>query len=326
MNKYSVCILDGTNLFIRYFSADTKTLDQFGAPCGGTAGVLKGIRHILKELNPHELLIVFDGKNNSKRKQKIDEQYKQGKKYSFIELLPQENKTLFNKQMAKLLLLLKYVPVKVFAVNDVEADDVMGYIKYIYDKFPNEINKYIVSSDADFQQLLDENTFIYNTKKRETFSSDDFYNSNKFNSKNFHIYKTLAGEGRGRDNIPRVLTKRKIMGYFGEFLNEDYSHTLQELEDFINREQIPFDDDEIDRIRKNYDLVNLHTPNISTDSKLAISEEVKKYNSKVYGISNLLVQLKVFGLEKVVYADFITYINRYNMRNNAFSKYMLENS
>lgn len=321
-NKFKTVIIDGTNFFIRYFSADSKTIDDFGMPCGGLTGTLKGLRNLIQELKPNEIILVFDGKDNSQRKQKIDEQYKQGKKYSFIELLPQENRSLFNKQMAKLLLILKYLPIKVFAVSNVEADDVIGYILYILNKREENLKRYIVSVDGDFQQLLSDNTFIYNPRKKEVITAEEFYNKNHYNACNFHIYKTFAGEGKSRDNVPRIFTKRKIMGYFSELLNRKEYVSLTELEDFIKEEDIPV---ELDRVRKNFNLVSLHTPNISTDSKLQISEVINNYKTKIYNILSFQVQLKTFGIQSKVYGDIGDYFNLYKLKNNAYTKHILGN-
>lgn len=319
--RFRTVIIDGTNFFIRYFSADSQTIDEFGMPCGGLTGTLKGLRNIIQELKPNEIIMVFDGKDNSQRKQKIDEQYKQGKRYSFIELLPQENRNLFNKQMAKLLLMLKYLPIKVFAVSNVEADDVIGYITYILNKRDEPLDKFIVSVDADFQQLLSNDTFIYNPQKKSVITSEGFAELNKFNAQNFHIFKTFAGEGKNRDNVPRIFTKRKIMGYFEDLLNSKESVSLTELEDYIKQQNIPVD---IDRVRKNFNLVNLHTPNISNDAKIQIAETVNNYETKVYNILSFQVQLKTFGIQSKVYGDIADYFNLYKLKNNAYTKYFLE--
>lgn len=319
--RFKTVIIDGTNFFIRYFSADSKTIDDFGMPCGGLTGTLKGLKNIIQELNPHEIILVFDGKDNSQRKQKIDEQYKQGKRYSYIELLPQENRSLFNKQMSKLLLVLKYLPIKVFAVSNVEADDVIGYINYILTKREERLDKYIVSVDGDFQQLLNNDTFIYDPSKKITLTPEIFYEKNNYNACNFHIYKTFAGEGKNRDNVPRIFNKKKITGYFEELLNKKEYVSLTELEDFINEENIPVD---IDRVRKNFNLVNLHTPNISTDAKLQISEIINNYTTKIYNILSFQVALKTFGIQTKVYGDIADYFNLYKLRNNTYSKYVME--
>lgn len=319
--RFKTIIIDGTNFFIRYFSADTQTIDEFGMPCGGLAGTLKGLRNIIQELTPNEIIMVFDGKDNSQRKQKIDEQYKQGKKYSFIELLPQENRTLFNKQMAKLLLILKYIPIKIFAVDNVEADDVIGYITYILNKRDEPLDKYIISVDADFQQLLSDDTFIYDPKKKFIVTPQEFINTNNFNPQNFHIFKTFAGEGKSRDNVPRIFTKRKIIEYFEELLNRKEYVSLIELEDFIKEQNIPVD---IDRVRKNFNLVNLHTPNISNDAKMQIAEVINNYNTKIYNILSFQVQLKTFGIQSKVYGDIVDYFNLYKLKNNVYTKYFLE--
>lgn len=324
MNKksnYKLVIIDGTQLFIRYFSADSS-VDQFGNPCGGLSGTLKGIRHIIKELTPDEIIIVFDGKDNSKRKQAIDDQYKKGRNMSYVELLPQDNRNAFTKQLSKLYSVLSHLPIKVLNPDNVEADDVVGYIIHSYNKLNVNVDKIIVSRDGDFKQLLSDDCIIFDMYKKKIYTYADFLAENGYHACNFHIFKTFAGESAGRDNIPRIFNKSKIMKYFTELLMKKTVVHYVELEQFIKDNKIEVD---IDRVRKNYDLVCLHTPNISTTSKSELNKQIRMYSKKVYGMTNLRVQAQVFGIQSHVYDDFYTYMNLYKIKNNLFSNYMIEN-
>ena len=74
-----VLLVDGFNTFIRSFSVN-PSLNEDGAHVGGLVGFLKSIRYTINKFKPTRCIIVFDGKNSSKPRQKIYPQYKAGRK------------------------------------------------------------------------------------------------------------------------------------------------------------------------------------------------------------------------------------------------------
>lgn len=315
--KYKVMIIDGTNYFIRYFSTD-KSLNAHGIPCGGLSGVLKGLKYLIKDYRPNEIIFVFDGKNNSSRKKKIDETYKKGRKMGYVDLLPQDNKDLFHKQLSMLYNILNVLPIKFFSVDNIEADDCIAYISHLYDKMSDDVEKYIISRDNDFYQLINDNTFVIDPTKKIVLDIDKFSELYEMKPYNYHIYKTLSGDTS--DNVDRIINKKTILKHFNEILNSDEIMYLDELLDYIVSHKI---DVNIDKVKDNYHLVDLHEANISMNGKTEILEKVKQYESRPYGLTEVKVKIQVYGIYQHVTQDFLTYMNVYKMDNNKFSKYML---
>ena len=65
-----VLIVDGLNTFIRAFSIN-PAINEDGLHIGGMMGFLKSVRYTSDILKPSRIIIVFDGKNGSGRRQKI---------------------------------------------------------------------------------------------------------------------------------------------------------------------------------------------------------------------------------------------------------------
>ena len=70
-----VLIVDGLNTFIRSFAVN-PALNEDGLHVGGMMGFLKSVRYTSDILKPSRVIIVFDGKNGSGRRQKIYPEYK----------------------------------------------------------------------------------------------------------------------------------------------------------------------------------------------------------------------------------------------------------
>ena len=74
-----VLIIDGLNTFIRSFAVN-PAINEDGLHIGGMMGFLKSIRYTCDILKPSRCIIVFDGKDGSKRRRKIYPEYKENRK------------------------------------------------------------------------------------------------------------------------------------------------------------------------------------------------------------------------------------------------------
>ena len=73
-------------------------------------------------------------------------------------------------QIIRLIQYLKCLPVKVVSIDKVEADDIIAYMsKDMAKRF--DTKSYIVSSDKDFLQLVDENVTVYRPIEREFYDA-----------------------------------------------------------------------------------------------------------------------------------------------------------
>jgi len=268
-NKFKILLIDGTNYFTKYFFGN-KAIDQFGLPVGGLVGFLIGLKNLIADNNPDEILIVFDGANNNSRKRKIDKDYKKGRKMSYVDINPTDNEKIFDKQLSKLYTFLSYTPIRVFNMENCEADDVLSYIYYLLNNLDENFEMKIVSNDNDFYQLINENTKVIDHRKKQTIDLVSFEEEFGFKPYNYHLYKTLSTDKS--DNVKKIFNKKKIFEYFNDILQSEKIYYLSEIENYIKEKEIEID---LDKLRDNYALVNLHESNISLNTKQMISSKLK---------------------------------------------------
>ena len=163
----SVLLIDGLNTFIRVFSA-IPTTNEDGVHIGGIVGFLRSIGYTINMVRPTRTIIVFDGKGVSNRRRKIFPQYKMGRKMSHRLnrthdfLTRDEEKKMMVFQLNRIVEYLECLPVTIINMDNIEADDVIGYCaKHIFKGSKSTI----MSTDKDFLQLVDENIKVYSPTK-----------------------------------------------------------------------------------------------------------------------------------------------------------------
>ncbi|HPM21636.1 MAG TPA: hypothetical protein PLY35_10375 [Thermotogota bacterium] len=200
-----VLIIDGLNNFIRNWVAYPLTNDD-GDHMGGCVGFLQSMGSAISVINPTRIIIAFDGKGGSKYRKSLYPEYKANRnappktnrKYEFQKDEDASKSMAF--EMQKLLQYLKVLPVTIMMHDNIEADDIIGYVAH---EFFNDTNNklYIMSTDRDFYQLINKSVSIYNPIKKciidEKLFSTEFNNINK---NNFILLKSLLGDDG--DNIP----------------------------------------------------------------------------------------------------------------------------
>ena len=129
-----VLIIDGLNTFIRAFSANPSINDD-GVHVGGIIGFLKSIRYAISKLKPTRCIIVFDGKNGTKKRKKLYPEYKSQRKvrHRFNRNVdwstsPVDEEYSMKMQLSRLIKYLDQLPISILSIDNVEADDVIAYI------------------------------------------------------------------------------------------------------------------------------------------------------------------------------------------------------
>lgn len=209
--------MDGTNFFIRGFSASTA-LSFNGDPIGGVFSVLNALKRICEVTRPHSVVIVFDGEGGSQKRREIYKEYKSQRKpikirTNYLDAADTEQNLHF--QFNKLIELLECLPVHIIRLKNVEADDVIGYLCEHY----AEGQKIVASSDLDFYQLLNDKTIIYCPSKKVLKTKLDCINEFGVHPNNFAFAKALVGDKS--DNIKGVSgmgfkTLTKLFPFFKE--------------------------------------------------------------------------------------------------------------
>jgi len=283
-----VLLVDGLNTFFRSYATNPVT-DNNGTPVGGLVGSLRSVGAVVRDLQCTQVIVVFDGKGGSSRRRKIFPNYKKDRKMTMrmnrqIDFDTWEEKE--QNMKAQLIAFGQYLdllPIKVMAVDNVEADDVIAYITLNYFK---DDEKFIMSSDKDFLQLVDEKTKVWAPTKKKLYGIDEVIEEYHIHPYNITINRILDGDKS--DNIDGVkgFGVKRLAKIF-PFLKEEKKYELDEIKEYAEQNVEKFGllqklVDNYDIVERNNELMNLHLCNFSMNAKMKIqsfmNEEPKKLN------------------------------------------------
>ena len=167
-----VLIVDGLNTFIRSFAVN-PAINEDGLHIGGMMGFLKSLRYTSDILKPSRVIVVFDGKNGSGRRQKIYPEYKSTRKVKRRlnrnvdwGTAPQDEQQSMKQQMGRLIEYLEQLPLTLVCVDGIEADDTMAYISQ---QILKESDIFLMSTDKDFLQLVDDRVKVWSPTKKKLY-------------------------------------------------------------------------------------------------------------------------------------------------------------
>lgn len=295
-------LVDGTNLFIRSYTVDS-TLDANGNPSGGISGTLKALRLIIKSLKPRKVIFVWDGPGGSSTKRKVFKEYKEGRKpiagrhYQFED----ENRAKENKiwQMTELRKLIDCLPVCQIITENIEADDVIGYVVTNKDFFGSD-SCIIATCDKDFYQLIGSKVCIYNPIKKCLVTEKSLLEDTGYDPVNWLFYKAINGDKS--DNIDGVkgfgektIAKLFDVGVAVPLTIEDIEEAYNQQKDYfescqsvgytkaeLKRAETPLKryrtlKENIPIIERNWKLMSLKDPMISISHKDKLTEKILNF-------------------------------------------------
>ena len=214
-------IIDGNSLLYRAFYAlpplQTRRGEYTNAVYGFTTMLLK----LLESEQPDYIAVAFDPPRPSFRA-RIDESYKAQREKTPPEL---------SEQVERAREILDAMKIKVFEVEDYEADDVIGTLADLFTKHDHQVT--VVSGDADLLQLIGEKVTVMLTKKgitqMERYDKHALKEKYGLSPEQFIDYKALKGDPS--DNIPGVpgigeKTARSLLEEYG---------TLEKLYENLDR-------------------------------------------------------------------------------------------
>ena len=274
----SVLLIDGLNTFIRVFSA-IPTTNEDGVHIGGIVGFLRSIGYTINMVRPTRTIIVFDGKGGSNRRRKIFPEYKAGRKMSVrlnrhldVSLTREDEHKMMIRQLNRVVEYLEKLPLTIINMDNIEADDVIGYCaKHL---FKDKVT--IMSTDKDFLQLVDERINVYSPTKKLMYDEDRVLDEYGITSKNFLLYRILDGDKS--DGIPGIKgAGLKTLLKISPWLGSPHKYSIDDLlksaspktkqfklcEHILNERETLF---------LNKKLMDLDELNISGSSKLKIQE------------------------------------------------------
>lgn len=278
-------IVDMLNMFYRAYIVD-PSLSQNGDPIGGLKGSIKILQKLIRESKPDKVVICWDGSGGSKRRKSLKKDYKSGRKpirlNRDIRNLS-ENEELANKiwQQARLIEYINNMPVVQFMFPEVEADDLIAFIKNL--KQFEDWQKVIVSSDKDFFQLLDDKTVLHRPVQKETLNKNKIIEKFGIHPNNFALARAMSGDKS--DNLPGVggVGLATVKNRF-PFLCEEKSYTLKDVVRHCKDADSTLKAytnvlENQDLLALNYKMMQLYAPNLSAQTKRAMKEVINNFDN-----------------------------------------------
>lgn len=228
---------------------------------------------------------MFDGEAGSRNRKYLYPEYKGNRTSKAIVNYKsfnnkQEEKEAQENEISRLVDYLNCLPVSLICVDKLEADDIIGYLsRKIYNDY-DDSQVYVMSSDNDFLQLVNDRTFLFSPTKKITYDVDSVIKNYGVHPENFLLYKTLIGDSS--DNIPGVtgFGEKNTVKMF-TILQEDSRKTLDDLFEVCKnppKKSILYDRVlEVEGlVNVFYKIMNLREPNISDEDKEDIHSQYYK--------------------------------------------------
>ena len=212
-------LIDGKSVFYRgYYAMGTLGLAD-GTPTGGVYGFAAIAMEIVSKLKPTKVVVAWDSKTSVSRRREIYPEYKAGR------VKPRED---FYAQIPLLKELVAALGWAFVEVENYEADDIIGTLSLEADNELGADGKcawetFIISSDLDMLQIVDENTRMLRILKGfseiEEIDVAEVEAKYKIRKSQFLDFKALKGDSS--DNIPGVpgigeKTAAELLGKFGD--------------------------------------------------------------------------------------------------------------
>ena len=278
-----VLIVDGLNTFIRSFAVNPSINDD-GMHIGGVVGFLRSIRYTCDILKPSRCIIVFDGKGGSTKRRKLYPEYKANRKVKKRlnrnvdwGTAPQDEEQSMRQQMGRLIDYLEQLPLTLISIDNVEADDVMAYISQ---QVLTESDIFLMSTDKDFLQLVDDRVKVWSPTKKKLYTKKEVLEEYGIPSNNILTYRILDGDKS--DNISGIpgCGIKSIIKYL-QPISEDKDFGVIELFDYIKNTDSKIKlleniKNSVNLVKRNYLLMQLQKVDIPGHVKLKIQEAVNR--------------------------------------------------
>lgn len=189
-------LIDGKSVFYRgYYAMGALGLPD-GTPTGGVYGFAAIAMEIVKKLSPTKVVVAWDSKTSTSKRRALYQDYKAGR------IKPGAD---FYAQIPLLKDLIHDLGWSFVELDNYEADDIIGTLSHEADE-AGDWETYIISSDLDMLQIVDNNTHMWrilkgftNIEKIDVPELEAKYGIKK---SQFLDLKSLKGDSS--DNIPGV--------------------------------------------------------------------------------------------------------------------------
>ena len=287
-----VLLIDGLNLFFRNF-AMLNMVNPQGIHVGGLGGFLRSLGALIRQIQPTSVYVIFDGVGSSTNRKNLLPEYKSGRNlqrvtnWEVFENLEEEHDAKVD-QIVRLIQYLRHLPIKVISMAKVEADDVISHLAQTLDTEYNG-KSFIVSSDKDFLQLVNDNITIYRPIEKNYYNPNMVENKFGLKPDNFILYKVLMGDASDKVAGVKGLGPKKLFKLFPELqtetltLDDIFDISARKLKENVIYSRIVMTESDL---RKNYQIMDLAKPMLDLDDKEMIEDSIKAdtatLNSKLF--------------------------------------------
>ena len=268
-----ILFIDGLNLFFRNFAV-MNMVNPDGVHIGGLGGFFRSLGAMIRQIDPTQVYVVFDGAGSANNRKNINPLYKSGRDLqritnwdAFDDKQDEDDSKV--DQMIRVIQYLKTLPVKTVSIDKVEADDIISYLSGVVIKDPKD-KAFIVSSDKDFIQLVSDNVIVYRPMEKEYYTEQTVIDKYKMSPKNFILHKTLLGDNSDKIKGIKGLGEKGLYKKFPELMERD-----MDLQDIFSICEAKFKDhvvyarvlQNMDEMENNYKIMNLENPMLSNKEK-----------------------------------------------------------
>lgn len=192
--KVKIMIIDGNSVLFRAFYAMPPLKTKKGQYTNAVYGFLSMLYKLLDDYSPEYICVAFDPKKPTFRHEQYSE-YKAGRAKAPDELV---------QQFELIRTVLNTHNIECVEIEGFEADDVAGTMSKL--SVQNGIDVYLITSDKDYLQLVDDNVKVLLTKKGVTnikeMDREAILEDYEIIPEEFVDLKALMGDQS--DNIPGV--------------------------------------------------------------------------------------------------------------------------
>ena len=310
-----VMIIDALNAYLRAYIVD-PSLSSNGQPIGGIKGFLKILQKLTRDMNPDQVVVVWDGPNGSRKRKTMDKNYKDGRKpirlnRAFHNLTDDEE--LQNKmwQQGRIIQYLNNMPIIQSMIEEVEADDIIAYITQM--KYYEGWQKIIVSNDKDFMQLCDSETVLWRPTVGEMLNKKRIVEQYGVHPINMALARAIVGDVS--DNLAGIkgaglATVKKRL----DFLAEERFYTIDEVVEHCENanSNLKFYANVADNgalVEKNYKMMQLSSPQLSVQGKDQVRYSIENFECE-FNKTEILRMMRQDGFGELNWEDLRTHLNK----------------
>ena len=305
-----VILVDGNNLLFRSYYATAYTgnimRNKEGFPTNALYGLVNMLNKIVKEEKPEYMIVAFD-KGKTFRHDKYKE-YKDGRLAT-----PDDLKVQFKLSRE----IVELMGIKVFEIDNYEADDIIGTYSSMIEKDNNFIGT-IVSSDKDLLQLISNQIDVKLLKQKDYIRMDEKVFFETYGIKPIRMIDLKGIMGDPSDNIPGVKgigekgalkllqeydtveniyenienikgsTKQKLIdGKASAFMSKEIATIYKEVPVEYSLEELKYTGPDYDKLKEIYSKLEFYSLLKNDNFK---EEEKEVEYKKVDNISNIILK------------------------------------